>query len=151
MSHQLKLKKLYLSIKKKIPIHRKIKKLQKWKLYGLTWHTLDSKHRFTTQSHFALAKYNQINTSTSQRTQLFNYDFQVSIQRRNVVCWSIRLKQLSKEALLSFGVPSHVIAQLVIVPNVKASYAWSPVVLTSVSLHVLVPFRHILLHFFDAR
>lgn len=71
--------------------------------------------------------------------------------RGNIIHWSIRLKQFSKDSLLSFMVPSHVLAQLVIVPQMQGADAWSPIVLArSVLLCVFVPLFHIFLHLFYA-
>ncbi|KAL9333115.1 hypothetical protein Peur_073254 [Populus x canadensis] len=40
-----------------------------------------------------------------------------------IVCWSIRFEQFSKESLLSLRVPSHVFAQLIIIPYMKGADA----------------------------
>ena len=67
-----------------------------------------------------------------------------------VVHWAIRLEQFRNEPLLSLRIPSHVLTELIIVPYMNSTYAWSPVVFTGVLLHVFVPSFCILLHLLDA-
>lgn len=69
-----------------------------------------------------------------------------------VIHWSIRLEPLSPKALLPLWVPSHVLAKLVIVPNMQCCHTRSPVVLAiRIALLVFIPLCYVFLHHLYAR
>lgn len=68
-----------------------------------------------------------------------------------IVGRSVGLKPVSENALLSPWIAAHISAQLVIGPYVTYPNTWPPKIPPGISLHVVFPHLHILLHFLYTR